>query len=297
MDKNNIPTKLLPPNFPELLTLIKNPPQELYCLGNIPKGFYIALVGTRRPGNYSKELCKRLVKSLQNTQAIVVSGLAQGIDCYCHEAAIDFGVPTIAVLAQGLMTKIHGERRILAEQILQNGGAIISELPLETPSYKSMFPARNRIIAGISNAVVIVESKEKGGSMLTANFALQYNRPLFALSGNCFQETYQGPLTLLRSDKAKPIYFPEDLPFICNIPVKDSNKAPLNISISNLSLEAQELFKKNSGFFKNLSELSSDSKMVMSSLFSILTELELAGLVSSQDGYRYFFEKECSCKN
>jgi hypothetical protein len=82
MDKNNIPTKLLPPNFPELLTLIKNPPQELYCLGNIPKGFYIALVGTRRPGNYSKELCKRLVKSLQNTQAIVVSGLAQGIDCY-----------------------------------------------------------------------------------------------------------------------------------------------------------------------------------------------------------------------
>jgi predicted Rossmann fold nucleotide-binding protein DprA/Smf involved in DNA uptake len=88
------------------------------------------------------------------------------------------------------MTKIHGERRILAEQILQNGGAIISELPLETPSYKSMFPARNRIIAGISNAVVIVESKEKGGSMLTANFALQYNRPLFALSGNCFQEHY-----------------------------------------------------------------------------------------------------------
>lgn len=293
MNKNNFPQTILPEQFPALLQLIPTKPKQLFVLGKIPDGFPIALVGTRRPSPYGKDCCRRLVASLKNTEAVVVSGLAQGIDFYSHQAALDFGVPTIAVLAQGLSAKINGERKILAEKILESGGAIISELPNDTPGFKSHYPARNRIIAGLSKATVIVESKIQGGSMITADFANQFHRPLYAVCGNYFQETAQGPLDLLRSGKAKPIYVPEDLSALCGL-FSLSEKSSKESKATGLSKEAQALYKKSAGFVRTLTELATQSGLLMNSLFAILTELELAGLVSSEDGFRYFFEKEFS---
>lgn len=293
MDKNSFPKRILPENFPSLLKLIPNAPKELYILGKIPKGTPIAFIGTRRPSPFGKECCRQLIASLKNTDAIIVSGLAQGIDSFCHEAALDYDLPTIAVLAQGLNAKIHGDRKILAENIIRRGGGLISENPNDTPGYKTLYPARNRIIAGLSKAVVVVESKIKGGSMLTIDFAEKYNRPIFALSGNYLQETAKGPLQLLRTGRAKPIYFPEDLKNLCEVSSLHSEPTP-TICSTKLSQDAQKLYREFAGSLKTLTELGSQSGLVMNSLFAILTELELAGFVSSEDGFRYFFEKEFS---
>ena len=142
--------ELAPENYPLSLHASKYCPKHLFYKGTLPTKdkIGIAMVGTRRPSASAEELCRRLVSSLQNTNAVVISGLAQGIDSYCHRAALDAGVPTIAVLAQGLNAKIEGERATIAERILQSGGALLSEYEGDTPAYKGNFIARNRIISG-----------------------------------------------------------------------------------------------------------------------------------------------------
>ena len=159
-----------PEEYPLLLGESIYKPKQLYAMGTLPPptSVGIAMVGTRRPGNSAQELCRRLVGALRGTDAVVVSGLAQGIDSLCHEAALEAGIPTVAVLAQGLGTKIEGSRGELARRILERGGAIVSEFEPDTPAYKGNFPARNRIISGLSRATVIVQSKAKGGALITA---------------------------------------------------------------------------------------------------------------------------------
>jgi DNA processing protein len=128
-DKDRKYATLEPNQFP--LSLKESPlaPPLLYYRGNLPASdcIGIATVGPRRPTSYAREICRRLVKSLQGTQAVVVSGLAQGIDYYCHEAALDFGIPTIAVIAQGLGVPIPGDRATLARRIIEAGGCIMTE--------------------------------------------------------------------------------------------------------------------------------------------------------------------------
>ena len=215
--------RLLPKEqYPLILGESKYSPEKLYVAGTLPSPTTssgdrseqltgIAMVGTRRPSNSARDLCKRLVHSLAGTRAVIVSGLAQGIDSLCHEAALDESLPTVAVLAQGLASRIEGSRRRLAERILEAGGAIVSQFEPDEPAYRGNFPTRNKLISGMSCATVIVQSKPSGGAMLTGDFCIKEGKPLFAVPGDFDNEVASGPNMLLDQGRARPVFRPESL--------------------------------------------------------------------------------------
>jgi DNA processing protein len=248
------------------------------------------MVGTRRPSASAEELCRRLVTSLQNTNAIVISGLAQGIDCYCHRAALDAGIPTIAVLAQGLNAKIEGERAAIAERILQSGGTLLSQYEGDTPAYKGNFVARNRIISGLSQTTLVVQSRQKGGALITAQYCLDEGKQLLAIPGNFDSELYSGTNTLLDSGRAQAVFIPESLRSVAGIPQLDGAKTEQLVTCGvNLSEAAQKVFERFNGFRKTFSELQQEFDFKAPELLAILTELEISGLVTSKDNFQFYF--------
>ena len=284
--------ELTPENYPHTLRASKYSPKRLFYKGTLPTAdkIGIAMVGTRRPSANAEELCRRLVFSLKGTNAIVVSGLAQGIDSYCHRAALDAGIPTIAILAQGLDSKIEGERALLAQRILDAGGALISEYEGDTPAYKGNFIARNRIISGFSQSTLVVQSRKKGGALLTAQFCLDDGKQLFACPGNFDSELYSGTNALLDSGRAKPVFIPESLRSVAGIPlIEGANIEDLNACGVKLSSGAQKVFKRFNGFRKTFSELQQEFDFKAPELLAILTELEISGLVSSKDNFQFYF--------
>ncbi len=279
-------------NYPHTLRTSKYCPKQLFYKGTLPTAdkIGIAMVGTRRPSANAEELCRRLVLSLKGTNAVVVSGLAQGIDSFCHRTALDAGIPTIAVLAQGLDAKIEGERSILARSILEAGGALISEYEGDTPAYKGNFIARNRIISGLSQSTLVVQSRKKGGALLTAQFCLDDGKQLFACPGNFDSELYSGTNALLDSGRAKPVFIPESLRSVAGIPlIEGANIEDLNACGVELSSGAQKVFKRFNGFRKTFSELQQEFDFKAPELLAILTELEISGLVSSKDNFQFYF--------
>ena len=288
-DSNTRP--LAKEDYPATLATSKFQPKTLFIKGRLPrKAAFIAMVGTRRPSASAEDYCKALVKNLRGTNAVIVSGLAQGIDSFCHESAIENGIPTIAVLAQGLDLRIGGSRDTLAKKILETGGALLSEYPGDTPPYKSNFPARNRIIEGLSQATVVVESKSEGGALITADFCIEENRPLFAVPGTWDRETAAGPLELLRTGKAKPIWSPSDFADLCGaIRHKDLTLAAFSKTAPGLSKSAEELISQNTGFSRSIAELRESTNLALPALLAILTELEMAGLAHSKDGNSFHF--------
>lgn len=296
MLQDRITAEISQADLPKQLQLLANPPKQLFvqranASKAFPRGNYIAMVGTRRPSASAKDLCRRLVKSLAGTDAIIVSGLAQGIDCYCHEAALDFGLKTIAVLAQGINARITGSRGVLANRIVESGGCLVTEYEGNTASHKGMFPARNRIIAALAETTVVVESGAKGGSLITAEFAQKLGRNIFAVPGDFDKETAQGTLELLRRGIAKPVFLPEDLCGLCGLLPTQTKEQGKVSKLAGLSANAVRVYEKFAGFTKSLSELNDTEGITANILFAILTELELAGLAHSSDGYRYSFER------
>ncbi len=289
--------------FPLALRESRFAPQRLYYRGALPTGdaIGIAMVGTRRPTRNAQELCRRLVKSLQGTRAMVVSGLAQGIDSYCHEAALEYGIPTIAVIAQGLGVAIPGERRELSRRIVESGGCIISEYEDDFPAFKGNFPARNRIISGLCRSTVLVQSKLKGGALITADFCLQEEKLLLAIPGDFDSEAAAGPNHYLDQGKAKPVFVPESLSSVAGIPkiqaaVQGEKREIAAASLSQiaaagckLSTDALALFKRFNGFRKTFQELQDGCNFKSSNILAILTELELSGLVQTRDNYQFYF--------
>ena len=299
MRKDSKSTELDSENFPLALAQSKFKPKRLFCLGELPdkEAVGIAMVGTRRPGSSARELCRRLVRSLEGTRAVVVSGLAQGIDSFCHEAALECGLRTVAVIAQGLDVPIPGDRASLAERILENGGCLLTEYENGTPAFKGNFPARNRIISGLSRATVLVQSKIKGGALITADFCLQENKPLLAVPGNFDSDTASGPNLYLDQGKAKPVFLPESLCAVAGLPRVAPKKAAdrpasldqLKASGCSLSPDALSLFKQFNGFKKTFPELQNECNFKPVNILAILTELELAGLVHTADNFQFYF--------
>ena len=285
-------TKLSPEKYPLALKASKYCPKQLFFKGALPTSdkIGIAMVGTRRPSTSAEELCRRLVDSLRPTKAVVISGLAQGIDSFCHRAALDAGIPTIAVLAQGLDAKIEGERNTLAKRIIDAGGALLSEYKGDTPAYKGNFIARNRIISGFSQSTLVVQSRKKGGALLTAQFCLDDGKLLLACPGNFDSELYSGTNALLDSGRAKPVFIPESLRSVAGIPlIEGANIEDLNACGVELSSGAQKVFKRFNGFRKTFSELQQEFDFKAPELLAILTELEISGLVSSKDNFQFYF--------
>ena len=187
------------PAYPEQLKTISDPPACLYVRGELaPSAPSIAVVGSRKATSYGRQVAGELVRELAGRGVIIVSGLAFGIDAIAHQATLDRGGRTIAVLANGLDEIYPATHRALGREIIAKGGALISEFPPGTPPLRPHFPIRNRIIAGLTLGTLVVEAAEESGSLLTARSAIESGREVFAVPGPITSPLSAGPHGLIR---------------------------------------------------------------------------------------------------
>ena len=201
MIKNNIDIiSINESEYPELLKKIYDPPLSLYIRGHkdILNNSSIAIIGCRDCSQYGKNVARELAYNIAGQKINIISGLAKGIDGIAHKSAIQADGKTIAVLGNGLDAIYPKENIPLAIEILKTGGAIISEYPLGEKPQKQNFPERNRIVSGISNGIIVVEAKEKSGTLITVDFALEQGRDVFVVPGNINSETSKGTNELIR---------------------------------------------------------------------------------------------------
>lgn len=209
--------------YPRLLKEIPNPPSKIYVMGELPRNRpSVAIVGTRKATVEGRELARKWARQLATSGAVVVSGLAMGIDAAAHEGALEAGGITVAVLACGLDSIYPRQNEKLAKRILESGGAIISEYPEGTPSYPGQFLARNRIVSGLSAAVIVVEAPERSGSLATARLAAEQGREVFVAPGSVNNFNYRGSHKLIR-DGARLAGSVEDILEDLDIKIQNSN--------------------------------------------------------------------------
>jgi DNA processing protein len=187
-------------DYPRRLAECTDAPVALYVMGNpeLNPPRSVAMVGTRQVSAYGKEMCDRIVRELQPYGATVISGLAYGVDIHAHRAALQHGLPTVACLAHGLHRIYPNEHVREAREMVENGGGWITEFAPGVQPVRTNFPERNRIIAGLADATVVVESGEKGGSMITARLAASYHREVFAVPGMVTSKQSGGCNVLIR---------------------------------------------------------------------------------------------------
>lgn len=184
--------------YPKLLQRIHNPPKSLYLQGKLSTQPLVALVGSRKPSAYGEAVAYRIAADLARSGIGIVSGLAYGIDATVHRAALEAGGYTIAVLGSGLDNVYPRTHVQLTREIIREGGAILSEYPPNTSPLRHHFPARNRIIAGLSLATIVVEAESRSGSLITATNALEENRLVGAVPGPITSSRSDGPHLLLK---------------------------------------------------------------------------------------------------
>jgi len=187
-------------NYLKLLGAIENSPKLLYSIGELPteRRVSVAIVGTRKPSSYGKEVTYQLAHELAKRGVVIISGLALGVDSIAHQAALEAGGTTIAVLGNGLPKIYPSTNKTLAEKIINNGGAILSEYEPGTPAMGFRFLERNRIVSGLADAIVITEATSRSGTMSTAAHALSQGKEIFAVPGNITSPLSAGCNALLR---------------------------------------------------------------------------------------------------
>ncbi len=206
--------KLKYEQFPKALLEIPKPPKTLYARGKLPDEsmIYLSIVGSRKYTSYGKDICEKLIRGLKGYPIVIVSGLAIGIDSIVHRTALSVGLTTLSFPGSGLDNKVlHPRTNIkLAQEIVDSGGCLISELD---PSWKATlysFPQRNRLMAGISKATLIIEAEKKSGTLITARMALDYNKDVLAVPGSVLSPNSNGTNWLIRQG-ATPITTSEDI--------------------------------------------------------------------------------------
>ena len=200
--------------YPALLREIFDPPLTLYVKGNWAaclEAPCVGVVGSRQCSTYGRNAAESLSRELAARGVTIVSGLARGIDGAAHRGALDAGGKTVAVMATGLDSVYPREHEKLAQEILDKGGALVTQFPLETPPLPENFPYRNRIISGLSLGVVVTEATERSGSLITARLALEQNREVFAVPGNITSRTSFGANYLIKSAGAKLVQQWQDI--------------------------------------------------------------------------------------
>ncbi|MFA5001196.1 MAG: DNA-processing protein DprA [Candidatus Paceibacterota bacterium] len=207
--------KLTPEQFPTLLKEINDPPDELYLEGTLPnenENKFLAVVGSRKYSRYGKEACEELIRGLAGYPIVIVSGLALGIDAIAHQSALNNKLLTMAIPGSGLDRKVlHPfSNHRLADEIVEAGGCLLSELEPECPAGVHTFPRRNRIMAGLSHAILIIEAGERSGTLITARLAMEYNRDVLVVPGSIFSPGSRGANNLIRQG-AMPVNKSEDI--------------------------------------------------------------------------------------
>ncbi|MDP2695760.1 MAG: DNA-processing protein DprA [bacterium] len=273
-------------NYPVLLKEIFSPPPVLYYKGVIPENNHLALavVGTRRTSVYGRHVTPQLIKPVVENGVIIVSGLALGIDTVAHQSCLDAGGHTIAVLGCGLDRIYPSTNYKLAEKIIATGGCLISEYPPGTEPFKQHFPARNRIIAGLSKATLIIEGDHKSGAMITAKFALEYNRDVLAIPGNITNTSAQGTNHLIK----KGAYLIDDFKDILELYHLPNDKKKDNRMIDTTLTDDEKLLLKTLAVEPlYIDEIIQACKLNTSTANATLVLLEMKGYVKNLGDDKY----------
>lgn len=273
-------------SYPRLLKSIYDPPPLLYRKGEIQEkdNLALAVVGSRNSSAYGRNITKRLTRALTQRGVTIVSGLARGIDTAAHRGALETGGRTIAVLGSGIDVIYPRENKQLAEEIAGNG-AILSEFPLGTEPEAINFPARNRVISGLSLGTVIVEASFKSGSLITARLALEQGREVFAVPGNIDSPWSKGTNRLIK-EGARPVADFEDIidELLPQVEKSTAIKKKKPLDVKGLSPEGQKILDLMEGNFIHIDTLIQKSGFPSNTVSSVLLDLELQGLVQQFPG-------------
>lgn len=278
------------PGYPRLLREIPDPPPVLYVKGTIVEedAWAVAVVGTRRASSYGREVTRRLTATLARSGITIVSGLARGIDAEAHRAALKAAGRTIAVLGCGIDRMYPPEHRKLADQIIAHG-ALVSDYPLGTKPEGSNFPPRNRIISGLSLGVLVTNAGARSGALITADFAAEQGRDVFAVPGSILGRGSAGTNALIR-DGATIVLGPEDILEELNLTMV-AEQAEARQVLPADETEAQ-LLNHLSAEPTHVDELRQQSGLPISQVTSTLALMELKGMVRQVGGMKYVVARE-----
>ncbi|MCA9848570.1 MAG: DNA-processing protein DprA [Dehalococcoidia bacterium] len=279
------------PAYPSRLREIDDAPPVLYVRGTLsPDDDYgVAVVGTRRATAYGRQATAELSRGLAAAGVTIVSGLARGVDTIAHRTALDTGGRTIAVLANGLDTIYPPENRRLAEEITEHG-AIVSDYPLGTKPRADFFPRRNRILSGLSLGTLVIEGDVKSGAMITAKFATEQNRDVFAVPGSIFSPQSRGPLSLIR-DGAMPISSAQEILEALNL-ARLGAQLDFGRAAPPASDEERTLMGVLTREPQHIDEVARQTGLAAAMVSGTLALLELKGLVRDVGGLNFVRVRE-----
>jgi DNA processing protein len=280
--------KITPENFPSLLKEINDPPKELYLEGDFPSENeykFLAVVGSRKYSRYGKEACEELIAGLAGYPIVIVSGLALGIDTIAHQSALKNNLLTIAIPGSGLDRQVlHPfSNHRLADEIVERGGCLLSELEPECPAGLHTFPRRNRIMAGLSHATLIIEAGERSGTLITSRLAMEYNRDVLVVPGSIFSPGSRGANNLIRHG-AMPINKSEDLLQALGFNTDEEEKEKqgrLFVDLSPIEQKIVEILESDSFPRDELIEI---AELTASEANIVLSTMEIKGIIKEAMG-------------
>ncbi len=278
-------------NYPQRLKYCSDSPILLYYKGNanLNKEKIVGVVGSRKPSDYGKEKTQELISELKSTNAIVLSGLAYGVDAWAHKCAIDEGMETVGVLGHGLDRIYPQLHEKMAKKMITQGGLLTDFMSGTNPDAVN-FPKRNRIVAGLCDALVVVESKRKGGSLITATIANSYNKDVFAFPGRAGDLLAEGCNGLIKQNRATLIENAADLIYAMQWEEeekksKKNKQIPLMINLSDDEKIIMNAFGDKTEM--HIDEICHVSQMTISKTASVLLQMEFSNLIRSKPGKMY----------
>lgn len=290
ISKNKIePLYYLDKAYPKRLKHCDDSPVLLYYKGNanLNEARIVSIVGTRKATLYGKEFCEKFIADLKDTGVLVVSGLAYGIDVCAHKAALSEGLNTVGVVAHGLNRIYPAEHRSVAVKMVSQGG-LLTDFCSSDKFHPGNFPSRNRIIAGLSDATVVIETDIKGGAVITADIANSYNRDVFAVPGSVFEKYSVGSNWLIKTNRAALIQSAQDLISTLNWETSNNNKSiqrKLLIDLNEEETKMANLLKQSSSV--GIDDISLALEMPLSKVAAILLDMEFKGIIKSLPGKHY----------
>lgn len=271
--------------IPPRLQEIADSPKQLFVVGEIPDPTtvaYLAVVGSREYTSYGKHACEKLIRGLAGYPVCIVSGLALGIDGIAHKAALAAGLSTIAVPGSGLDPSVlyPAAHRHLAQDIVTGGGALLSEFEPTWKARPESFPQRNRIMAGLSHAVLVIEATQKSGTLITARLAVEYNRDVLAVPGPIDSPTSAGPHSLIKNGAAL-IETSADILVALNI--REDHQASL--PLAHLSPDERKVLELITKDHLSRDELIRTLNMPVTEANVLLAAMELKGFIHEELGF------------
>jgi DNA processing protein len=293
IERNNVDVIFFTDNrYPKRLKNCNDSPILLYSKGNadLNSQHIISIVGTRNATEYGRQLCRQLVEELQPYNVLIVNGLALGIDVAAHKECVKLNIPTLGVLGHGLDRMYPSQNRSTAEKMLENGG-LITEYPSGTIPDRENFPQRNRIVAGIADATIVVEASLKGGALITAEIANSYNRDVFAFPGRVGDDFSEGCNFLIRNNKAALLTCAGDLAYSLGWERADNPKPVVEQLLLPIDLSTEELLifeiLRQQKTPLAIDDLTIKTNMATSKLAMNLLNLEMQGYIRSLPGKTY----------